>query len=126
MTKKQTNKYPKSHSTQYTDYLESDKWKSLRASCFKATNNKCVGCGDKCTNLHHLSYDNLGRERLAVDVVPLCHKCHRKCHFKKYWNNKKNRAEMTDLLIKKCKLMMLNESPPQKISSFSFKIKVKK
>lgn len=94
-----------SHSTKYRDYIQSDRWRALRLKTFSMTNNRCVGCGDKCTECHHLSYDNLGKERIGIDIVPLCSKCHKKCHYKKYWDNKKNRAIMSDQLIKKFRLM---------------------
>lgn len=107
------------HSEEYTKYLLSDRWQLLRAEIFKSTNYRCVGCNDKCTDLHHLSYDNLGKEKAGIDVVPLCKKCHKKCHYKKYWDNKKNRAVMTDQLRKKYKILS-TQSQGRKIERLIF------
>ena len=37
----------------------------------------CCVCGKEATEVHHLTYDNFGQEKMD-DLVSLCHKCHRK------------------------------------------------
>lgn len=44
---------------------------------------ECDECGERATQLHHLSYENLGEEELYIDVVPLCKDCHDDMHSEK-------------------------------------------
>ena len=96
------------HTKQYINYLHSPEWQQLRLTVFKLVKNKCVSCGQRCTELHHLNYDRLGREKIGRDVIPLCKKCHRKCHYKKNWQNKSNRENMTKQLQYKFAVLLKN------------------
>ena len=66
----------------YREYLKSDHWKNFRIEYYKANERKCIECGStNDLNLHHLTYERLGREKLE-DVVCLCNTCHFKLHEK--------------------------------------------
>lgn len=85
----------------YRDYIHSDKWRELRREAFTLVRNRCVNCGMIATELHHLNYYNLQKERIGIDVVPLCHKCHRFCHWRRNWDNDKSRQKMASILREK-------------------------
>lgn len=65
--------------TAYTKYLESDEWKSKRARVLIRDEYKCTikrGCCTKhATEVHHLTYANVGNEPLE-DLTSACHNCH--------------------------------------------------
>jgi 5-methylcytosine-specific restriction endonuclease McrA len=67
----------------YKEYLQSDNWKKLTARKRKSAKNKCQLCndGEKTLHVHHRTYENLYKEKLA-DLIVLCEKCHRKFHDK--------------------------------------------
>ena len=77
----------KKHSRQYLNYLQSDAWQEKRMICFAMSGHRCINCQAYATDIHHLSYINLGREKPGRDIVPLCKKCHKKCHWKKHWDS---------------------------------------
>jgi hypothetical protein len=64
----------------YTDYINSDAWQKFRARVKKARKNRCERCGADgnkvILQVHHLTYERLGHERLK-DVELLCV---RPCH----------------------------------------------
>lgn len=65
---------------QYATYLASDKWKSKRAKVLARAGNLCEGCAEATpSEVHHLSYENIGDEFL-FELVALCEPCHDKLH----------------------------------------------
>jgi hypothetical protein len=70
--------------SEYAKYLESDRWKKLRAHCKRLAGDFCQG--DDCENLgaeaHHVSYSNLAGDFGAElgDLLWLCRTCHQKAH----------------------------------------------
>lgn len=75
--------------TEYKRYLHSPHWQELRRQVFEralqnagSTNlhGVCERCGYEpwrpCLQLHHISYDRVGAERLE-DLILLCPNCHR-------------------------------------------------
>jgi len=65
---------------EYKEYLKSKHWKNKRKEFYKTTEAKCSWCGEtKNLNLHHLTYDNIGNEKLE-DLICLCASCHKKLH----------------------------------------------
>jgi hypothetical protein len=75
------------------NYLRSKWWRELRARALAECDRRCQRCGAKGTgrygrdgqpanplHVHHLSYANLGREQLGVDVEVVCAACHRAEH----------------------------------------------
>lgn len=67
---------------EYIEYLKSTDWHERRKELMEEANWVCSECGEKATQLHHLSYENLGEEELEIDVVPLCKDCHKEKHNK--------------------------------------------
>jgi hypothetical protein len=67
----------------YKQYLATKHWKKRRARALDLANYKCQKCGisSKSAKLHvhHLSYDNLGKES-DDELMVLCSSCHRKVH----------------------------------------------
>ena len=65
---------------QYNEYLTSDHWAHTRNKVLTRANNVCEGCLEKqATDVHHLSYANLGHE-FMFQLVALCHDCHERIH----------------------------------------------
>ena len=67
---------------EYIEYLKSDEWKEKRKYIMDMADWTCSKCGNKATQLHHISYDNLGDEELDTDVIALCKDCHDEIHGK--------------------------------------------
>ncbi len=71
------------HSTRYRRALNSHYWRDLRARLI-AEREVCEVCGsaevdgrpETVLQLHHLTYERLGRE-LDADVQVICWRCHR-------------------------------------------------
>ena len=62
------------------DYLKSDAWQRKRHVVFKRDNWRCVYCGDRATQVHHLKYArNIGTEPIDW-LVSVCHTCHNSKH----------------------------------------------
>ena len=66
-------------SPEYVAYLKSKAWKQLRDRLVSGT-YRCQGCGKlklpSQLQVHHLTYDNLGREKRG-DLAVLCADCHK-------------------------------------------------
>ena len=59
-------------------YLNSVRWRRLRALVLKRAKGLCEGCGEaNATEVHHLSYNHIGDEFLW-ELVAVCRKCHEK------------------------------------------------
>jgi len=94
-------------------YLESDHWKNFRRrwALFYKDTAYCRVCKNPKYQLHHVTYDRLGREHLA-DVIPLCRKCHKSLHGKLKW---KRQAESDRRAAKKRilkRVQTLHPAPP--------------
>lgn len=65
----------------YTNYLQTVKWKKLRQEAFVRSKYKCEACGENYRlRTHHKKYpDVLGEEKLG-DLVVLCYNCHELAH----------------------------------------------
>jgi len=61
----------------YVEYLKTNWWKSVREKCLFG--KACAGCDKPATELHHVTYINLGKET-SLDVLPLCGRCHAEVH----------------------------------------------
>uniref|UniRef100_A0A6M3XHW9 HNH endonuclease n=1 Tax=viral metagenome TaxID=1070528 RepID=A0A6M3XHW9_9ZZZZ len=64
---------------EYDTYLESEEWKALRTRIFEQANGRCVLCNRPANNLHHRTYERVGKE-LDGDVTALCRDCHALFH----------------------------------------------
>ncbi len=65
-------------SKEYRDYIHSPQWRANRKAFLKRSNGICERCKKyKATEVHHLNYDRLGKERLT-DCEAVCDGCHPK------------------------------------------------
>lgn len=65
-----------------TVYLHSDEWKRKRALVLKRDRGRCVYCGARAVQVHHLRYaKNIGSEPIGW-LVSVCVPCHQKQHEK--------------------------------------------
>lgn len=60
----------------YKTYIRSSAWKTRRSATFCRDNWTCRLCGEPATEVHHLTYARLGRER-PEDLISVCEDCHR-------------------------------------------------
>jgi 5-methylcytosine-specific restriction endonuclease McrA len=64
----------------YAEYIRSPEWKKVRARKLRQVGWKCERCGrTSYLQVHHLTYDRLGRERLS-DLEICCAGCHSREH----------------------------------------------
>lgn len=64
--------------TEYSIYLNSEKWKEKRERVLKRDNYVCKACErNKATQVHHISYEFIYNEPL-FDLVSVCKPCHDK------------------------------------------------
>lgn len=60
----------------YAEYIQSEDWLRKREKVLARDKHRCTRCrGIENLHVHHLTYDNLGHERLA-DLTTLCDLCH--------------------------------------------------
>lgn len=65
---------------QYAEYLTSPSWKMRRDAAVKRAEGRCQLCNsDANLNVHHRTYENVGREK-PTDLTVLCRSCHEKFH----------------------------------------------
>ena len=67
----------------YATYLESDLWARTRDLALEYYGPSCCLCNKETTriNVHHRTYERIGRERLS-DLIVLCRDCHARYHRK--------------------------------------------
>ena len=67
----------------YDKYLQSKHWKKTRKAALERAGYQCqlCSCKDSVLDVHHNSYDNIGKEK-HKDLIVLCRPCHRKFHTK--------------------------------------------
>ena len=64
----------------YSEYLNSDQWKSIKAKVITRAKGKCEGCNNETSlEVHHKTYERIGME-LMIDLVALCKYCHMSAH----------------------------------------------
>jgi hypothetical protein len=64
----------------YYAYLKSPEWAVRRQWKLEAAENRCQLCdATDRLQVHHRTYERLGKERIA-DLIVLCERCHRKFH----------------------------------------------
>jgi 5-methylcytosine-specific restriction endonuclease McrA len=61
-------------------YLKSYEWSNKRNEVLKRDNNKCVCCSGNATQVHHITYNDVYREKLE-QLISVCKECHAKIHF---------------------------------------------
>lgn len=62
-------------SEEYLAYLASPEWAAKRQRVMDQYGGRCQMCGERATQVHHLSYHRFGRE-WDSDLLPLCAACH--------------------------------------------------
>lgn len=72
---------PKLGSLEYRTYLASSQWKEKRKAVITRCRGWCEQClkaglHNKMADVHHLTYERLGDERLT-DLMAVCESCHR-------------------------------------------------
>lgn len=64
----------------YADYLASEHWQKARKRALTRAENRCQICNQTDQlDVHHRTYERLGRER-PMDLTVLCHRCHALFH----------------------------------------------
>lgn len=64
----------------YSGYLNSEPWRIKRSIVMRRADGVCEGCGvNNATQVHHLTYDRVGKEML-FDLVAICESCHKSIH----------------------------------------------
>jgi 5-methylcytosine-specific restriction endonuclease McrA len=63
----------------YQDYINLTTWNRIRSKRLKFDNWRCYYCGAPATEVHHLEYNFLGREKLG-DLRSICKRCHKLWH----------------------------------------------
>lgn len=77
-----TDPTPRRWSLLYPAYLQSQAWDRRRNKVLARDGNICTACGDaQATEVHHLTYERVGREPL-FDLVSVCKSCHESIHRK--------------------------------------------
>ena len=65
---------------EYREHLKSPEWDAIRKQAMSRDGHLCQDCGRQvATEVHHLSYDNVGEES-PEELVSLCSECHRNRH----------------------------------------------
>lgn len=64
----------------FYQYIKTQAWEEMRQKVFRRDGFRCVVCGEeKNLNVHHLTYENLGAEKVS-DMITLCRTCHQGIH----------------------------------------------
>ena len=71
----------------YKIYLKSKAWAETREKFFEQAGRLCI-CSSPATQVHHKTYENIGKEELLKDLVGLCKECHGKVD---EWRNDKGK-----------------------------------
>jgi hypothetical protein len=66
-------------SADYREYLASPHWQAIRVRYRESDLPQRCMCGESQVDLHHKTYQRLGREELT-DLLPLCRRCHVMVH----------------------------------------------
>lgn len=67
------------YSNSYKKYTASPAWRRKRDQVIARDKGKCGWCDAEGKQVHHKTYDNVGRESLS-DLVLLCNRCHNAAH----------------------------------------------
>lgn len=64
------------------DYIHSKRWRAFRKKILEKNNHECVICGikDNKNEVHHETYNRLGKEGEEEDCVVLCRQHHQGIH----------------------------------------------
>ena len=73
----------------YQGYIGSKAWSETRNKYFEQFGRLCP-CGNTATQLHHKTYDNIGKENLLTDLNGFCDVCHQETHQSRIPNRANN------------------------------------
>jgi hypothetical protein len=78
----------------YKEYLLTDHWGKIKRRFFKSSysHGRCYFCQSRRVQLHHKTYERLGKERLS-DLVEVCRKHHLAVHNKEIKFRRRKRAK---------------------------------
>lgn len=61
---------------EHSEYLKTEKWKSIRLKVLKRDNNLCQCCLEStATEVHHLTYKHW-KEEFMFELISVCYNCH--------------------------------------------------
>ena len=63
----------------YQRYIDSKAWSETRNQYFDQFGHLC-SCGNQATQLHHKTYENVGKENIPTDLNGICDVCHQEMH----------------------------------------------
>ena len=75
----------------YYNYICSERWQIKRRQFYSSKMYKhflgegkwncyCCGIENIPLDLHHRTYKRLGKEKISIDLVPVCRTCHEEIH----------------------------------------------
>lgn len=71
---------PKKYPSYYLQYINSGEWRAQKIAILAQRGPRCEDCSStKRIQVHHLTYERLGRE-LPGDLRVLCNDCHERRH----------------------------------------------
>ena len=82
---------PDDNNGTYEEYRKSPAWKVKRDAVIQRDGGQCI-CGDQATEVHHKTYDNIGKEILS-DLVALCEECHKRSHQSRVSSDQRSAAQ---------------------------------
>ena len=97
----------------YGKYLNSKAWSETREKFFKQVGRQCI-CGNTATQVHHKTYDNIGKEDILTELAGLCGSCHGSVHQPEnsnkanntrgtvYWNKFKTYVKKMEMIYSCC------------------------
>lgn len=66
----------------YNEYLESGRWRAIRAVVLLAAGNKCCRCGRTAVRVHHSAYDRDTLMGVTDQLHAVCEACHDHAEFR--------------------------------------------
>lgn len=64
----------------YSEFLESSEWKSLRHAAMRRAAGRCEYCNKIAIHVHHIRYPKLGQKHSLDMLVAVCDRCHDLSH----------------------------------------------
>lgn len=92
------------------DYT-SEQWKTIRRKRLEFDNGLCVFCKSAAQEVHHVTYENVGQERIE-DLRSLCRLCHDACTQLEYGNDMRETRvdpadpDQRDLILRQISLLL--------------------
>lgn len=116
-TKKSKNRITDGQKQRYSDYLKSNKWKSIRRKIIERDKRTCTSCGKMASDtnsisnfdVHHINYKYIFKEEENLECLRLvCRSCHDNIT-KAQRKGRKKRAERKGITVS-IDINMFNEN----------------